>query len=102
MNKFKANQKLLFKAEIIFNLRFLEKYEILFSFLGTSAIKNIVSYYQQTTYPHEAILWPRIDIKNVSYLSDLVRELKDNPNYSLILWFSSLPFTLYMRIFLPS
>lgn len=85
MNKFKANQKLLFKAEIVFNLRFLEKYKIPFSFLDTSTIKNTVSFYQQTTYPHEAFLWPRIDIKNVSYLSDLVRELKDNPN--LVLFF---------------
>ena len=36
MDKFKANKKLLFKAETIFNLRPLEKYEILFSFIDTS------------------------------------------------------------------
>ncbi|MFH1939429.1 MAG: hypothetical protein ABIK21_04690 [bacterium] len=39
MNKFKANQKLLFKAETVFNLRPLEKYEILFSFLDTSPLE---------------------------------------------------------------
>ena len=39
MNRFKANQKLLFKAETVFNLRPLEKYEILFSFLDTSPLE---------------------------------------------------------------
>ena len=39
MNRFKANQKLLFKAKTDFNLRPLEKYEILFSFLDTSTLK---------------------------------------------------------------
>ena len=51
MNRFKANQKLLFKAKTVFNLRPLEKYEILFSFLDTFIIRNIVSFYRQTTYP---------------------------------------------------
>jgi len=41
MNRFKANQKLLFKAETVFNLRPLEKYEILFSFLDTSPLKML-------------------------------------------------------------
>jgi len=36
MKRFKSNQKLLFKAETVFNLKPLEKYEILFSFLDTS------------------------------------------------------------------
>jgi len=35
MNRFKANQTLLFKAETLFNLRPLEKYKILFSYLDT-------------------------------------------------------------------
>jgi len=39
MNRFKANQKLLFKPETVFNLRPLEKYEILFSFLDTSPLE---------------------------------------------------------------
>jgi len=39
MNRFKANQKPLFKAETVFNLRSLEKYENLFSFLCTSGLK---------------------------------------------------------------
>jgi len=47
MNRFKANQKLLFKAETVFNLRPLEKYEILFSFLDTSPLdRDTVSFYQ--------------------------------------------------------
>jgi len=41
MNRFKANQKFLFKAETVFNLRFLEKYEILFSFLDTSPLETL-------------------------------------------------------------
>ena len=39
MKKFKSNQKLLFKAETVFNLRHLKKYEILFSFLDTSSLE---------------------------------------------------------------
>jgi len=39
MNRFKANQKLLFKAKTVFNLKPLEKYEILFSFLDTSSLE---------------------------------------------------------------
>jgi len=39
MNRFNVKQKLLFKAEIIFNLIPLEKYEILFSFIDTSSLK---------------------------------------------------------------
>jgi len=39
MNRFKANQKLLFRVETVFNLKPLEKYEILFSFLDTSLLE---------------------------------------------------------------
>ena len=39
MKRFKSNQKLLFKAETVFNLKPLEKYEIIFSFLGTSPLE---------------------------------------------------------------
>ena len=41
MNQFKANQKLLFKAKTVFNLKPLEKYEILFSFLEISSLKRL-------------------------------------------------------------
>jgi len=47
MNRFKANQKLLFKAETVFNLRPLEKYEIFFSFLDTSSLEIL---YPSTGY----------------------------------------------------
>jgi len=48
MNRFRANQKLLFKAETVFNLRPLEKYEILFSFFDTSPLEVL---YPETPYP---------------------------------------------------
>jgi len=42
--------------------------------------------------PYEALLKALIykNIKNVSYLSDLVRELQDNPDLALIFGFHSL------------
>ncbi len=39
MKKFKSNQKLLFKAETVFHLKHLEKYEIIFSFNDTSLLE---------------------------------------------------------------
>jgi len=56
MNRFKANQKLLFKAETVFNLRPLEKYEILFSFLDTSPLKILYPSTDSPPIPHEALL----------------------------------------------
>jgi len=53
MNKFKANQKLLFKAEIVFSLKPLEKYEILFSFLDTSSLSVL---YPATGRPHISVV----------------------------------------------
>jgi hypothetical protein len=56
MNKFKSNQKLLCKAETVFNLKPLEKYEILFSFLDTSSLEKL--YYTTGRPPvgYEALL----------------------------------------------
>jgi len=92
MNRFKANQKLLFKVETVFNLRPLEKYEILFSFLDTSPIKILYPSTGRPPIPYEALLKALIykNIKNVSYLSDLVRELQDNPNLALVFGFHPL------------
>ena len=92
MNRFKANQKLLFKAETVFNLRPLEKYEIFFSFLDTSPIKILYPSTGRPPIPYEALLKALIykNIKNVSYLSDLVRELQDNPNLALLFGFHPL------------
>ena len=39
IKKFKSNQKLLFRVETVFNLKPLEKYEIIFSFLDTSPLE---------------------------------------------------------------
>ena len=56
MNRFKANQKLLFKAETVFNLRPLEKYEILFSFLDASPLKIMYPSTGRPPIPYEALL----------------------------------------------
>jgi len=76
MNRFKANQKLLFKAKIVFNLKPLEKYEILFSFLDTSSLEILYPSICRPPIAYKALLKTLIykNIKNVSYLSDLVRE----------------------------
>ena len=82
MNRFKANQKLLFKVKTVFNLKPLEKYEILFSFLDTSPLEILYPSTGRPPIPYKALLKALIykNIKNVSYLSDLARELRDNPN----------------------
>ena len=68
MNRFKANQKLLFKAETVFNLRPLEKYEILFSFLDTSSLEILYPSTGRPPIPYEALLKALIyKNKNVSY-----------------------------------
>ena len=101
MNRFKSNQKLLFKAETVFNLRPLEKYEILFSYLDTSALEILYPSTGRPPIPYEALLKALIykNIKNVSYLSDLVRELKDNPDLALVFGFH-LPYVENFSAFL--
>ena len=78
MSKFKVSQKFPFKAEPVFNLRPLEKYEILFSFLDLSPVEVLYPATSRPALPYEALLKALVykNIKNVSYLSDLVRELK--------------------------
>jgi hypothetical protein len=66
MNRFKANQKLLFKAETVFNLRPLEKYEILFSFLDTSPFEILYPSTGRPHIPYEALLKALI-YKNIKY-----------------------------------
>jgi len=89
MYKFKANQKLLFKAETVFNLKPLEKYEILFSFLDTSPLEILYPSTGRLPIPYEALFKALIykNIKNISYLSDLARELQDNPDLALVFGF---------------
>jgi hypothetical protein len=89
MSRFKANQKLLFKAETVFNLRPLEKYEILFSFLDTSPLEILYPSTGRPPIPYEALLKALVykNIKNVSYLSDLTRDLQDNPDLALVFGF---------------
>ena len=92
MNRFKANQKLLFKAKTIFNLKPLEKYEILFSFLDTSSLEILCPSTGRPPIPYKALLKALVykNIKNISYLSDLVRELQDNPDLALVFGFHPL------------
>ena len=92
MNRFKANQKLLFKAKTVFNLKPLEKYEILFSFLDTSTLEILYPSTGRPPIPYKAFLKALIqkNIKNVSYLSDLARELQDNSDLALIFGFHPL------------
>ena len=92
MNRFKANQKLLFKVKTVFNLKPLEKYEILFSFLDTSSLEILYPSTGRPPIAYKALLKALIykNIKNVSYLSDLVRELKDNPYLALVFGFHPL------------
>ncbi len=56
MKRFKSNQKLLFKAETVFNLRPLEKYEIIFSFLDTSPLETLYPSTGRPPIPYEALL----------------------------------------------
>ena len=92
MSKFKANQKLLFKAETVFNLRPLEKYEILFSFLDSSPLEILYSATGRPPVPYQALLKALIykNMKNVSYLSDLVRDLENHPDLALVFGFHPL------------
>jgi len=92
MNRFKANQKLLFRVETVFNLRPLEKYEILFSFLDTSPLEILYPSTGRPPISYEALLKALVykNIKNIAYLSDLVRELQDNPDLALVFGFHPL------------
>ena len=92
MKRFKSNQKFLFKAETVFNLRPLEKYEILFSFLDTSALEILYPSTGRPPIPYGVLLKALVykNIKNISYLSDLVRYLHDNPDLTLVFGFHPL------------
>jgi hypothetical protein len=70
----------------------LEKYEILFSFLDTSPLEILYPSTGRLPIPYEALLKALIykNIKNVSYLSDLVREFLDNPDLALVFGFHPL------------
>ena len=73
MNQFKANQKLLFKAETVFNLKPLERYELLFSFLDTSSLERLYSTTGRPPVGYKSLLKALIykNMKNISYFSDL-------------------------------
>jgi transposase len=92
MGKFKSNQKLLFKAETVYNLRPLEKYEVLFLFLDISPLEALYPATDRPPVSYEALLKALIykNMKNVSYFSDMVRELRDHPDLALVFGFHPL------------
>jgi transposase len=92
MNQFKAKQKLLFKAETVFHLKPLEKYEILFSFWDTSALERLYSATGRPPVGYESLLRALIykNMKNISYFSDLARELRDYPDLAIVFGFHPL------------
>lgn len=85
----RQNRNFFSKAFTIFNLKLLEIYEILFSFLDTSTLEKLYPSTGRTPISYEALLKVLIykNIKSLSYLSDLVRIVQDNPNLAVILGF---------------
>ncbi|HBY56887.1 MAG TPA: hypothetical protein DEG96_03375 [Candidatus Atribacteria bacterium] len=67
MSRFKVHQKL------AFNLKPLERYEILFSFLDTSSLERLYSTTGRPPVGYESLLKALIykNMKNISYFSDL-------------------------------
>lgn len=92
MGRFKVHQKLLFKAETVYHLKPLEKYEILFSFLDTSSLNRLYPATGRPPVGYEALLKALIykNMKNISYFSDLVRALRDYPDLALVFGFHPL------------
>ena len=92
MSRFKVHQKLLFKAETVFNLKPLEKYEILFSFLDTSAFERLYANTGRPPVGYGALLKALIykNMKNISYFSDLARQSRDYPDLALVFGFHPL------------
>jgi len=73
MNRFKANQKLLFKAETVFNLRPLEKYEILFSFLDISPLEMLYPSTGRLVFPRGIVLFSIGKIKKCKHYLNIIR-----------------------------
>lgn len=94
MYKFNPKQKFLFPVETVFDLKPLQKYEILFSSLDTSPLQKLYSSTGRTPIPYEALLRSLIykNIRTLPCISDLVRELHDNPNLAHAFGFN--PFNL--------
>jgi len=92
MRRYNPKQKLLFSPETIFNLKPLQKYEILFSSLNTSPLHQLYASTDRPPIPYEALLHALIykNLRTLPSLSDLVRDIQDNPNLALILGFHPL------------
>ena len=92
MNRFNKKQTLLFPPEVVFQLKPLHKYEILFSFLNTSPFHQLYAPTGRPPVPYEALLHALIykNLKTLPSLSDVVRDIHDNPNLALMLGFHPL------------
>ncbi len=92
MTKMNPKQKLLLSPEEIFDLKPLEKYEILFSFLDTSSLEKLYPSTGRPPVPYESLLKALIykNVRTLPYLSDLVRDLEDNLHLSSLLGFHPL------------
>jgi len=101
MKKFNPSQKILFPVKNVFNVKDpLAKYEILFSFLNLSAFKNLYASTGRPRVSYESILKALIfkNLRGLSSLSDLVRELSDNPELVFLLGFNPEK-PLYVELF---
>jgi transposase len=92
MSRFKVHQRLLFNVETVYHLKPLEKYEILFSFLDTSAFERLYANTGRPPVGYGALLKVLIykNMKNISYFSDLARQLRDYPDLTIVFGFHPL------------
>jgi len=101
MKKFNPSQKILFPVKDVFNVKDpLAKYEILFSFLNCTPLKNL---YASTGRPHisyESILQALIfkNLRGLAFFSDLVRELSENLELAYLFGFNPEK-PLYIELF---
>jgi hypothetical protein len=85
MSKIYRNQKIFLSAEYLFDINPLEKYQILFDHLNTSALNEHHQGPGRHPVPKPALLRALIykNLKPLPTLSDLVLDLGDNPSITL-------------------
>jgi len=85
MQRIDRNQKIFLSAEYLFDIKPLEKYQILFDLLNTSALNEHPQGAGRHPTPKPALLRALIykNLKPLPTLSDLVLDLGDNPSITL-------------------
>jgi hypothetical protein len=85
MARINLNQKIFLSADYLFNINPLEKYQILFDQLDTSALNEHYQRPGRHHVPKSALLRALIykSLKPLPPLSDLVLRLDDNPSITL-------------------